>query len=133
MQGREVTPSQERNGHSIRRQTGKTHGAASFSEEEGKKDMLEGGETASSLRREGVRKKKRNAALPFLLGAPKNALLYSQKRAPYISYLCFFILCFEDQGGSYTERRGLAVPKAAPRQGVLQDEQVDRNITKNIV
>ena len=93
----------------------------------------EGSLPAGLKGREGEREKEREHSSPFLLGALKNALLYNQKRAPNISHLCFFILSFGDQGGSYTERRGLAVPKAAPRQEVLEDEQAGRNITKNIV
>lgn len=82
-------------------------------------------------KREG--KEARERSSPFLLAAPKNVLLYNQKRAPNISHLCFFILSFGDQGGSHTEKRGAAVPKAAPRHEVLQDEQAGENITKNIV
>lgn len=82
-------------------------------------------------RREG--KEARERSSPFLLAAPKNILLYNQKRAPDISHLCFFILSFGDQGGSHTEKRGAAVPEAAPRHEVLQDEQAGKNITKNIV
>lgn len=82
----------------------------------------EGSLPASLKGREGEREKEREHSSPFLLGAPKNALLYNQKHAPNISHLRFFILSFGDQGGSRTERRGPAAPEAAPRQEVLQAE-----------
>lgn len=75
--------------------------------------------TCWRLKREGGR---RESSSPFLLGAPKNALFYNQKCVPNISHLHFFILSFGDQGGSYTEGRGLVVPKAALKQEVVQDE-----------
>lgn len=44
-------------------------------------------EPASKLNREEERVKGRERSCPFLLGAPKNALLYNQKHAPNISQL----------------------------------------------